>query len=255
MKNPNIGLRAPSQSQIQAQRVIRSNKMAKGILHIDDSEKNKPCPYCAETFYYAQTVKTHINHAHSNIVELKGIDNPSRKDTPVLGMNDVTMMGNNEKSEVNDIPVSGINISNPPTQQTSQDESLSKPMQSMTDRKPKITPSHPKSSIVQPLPNGVELGYHHKRHPKPFGKHYRPQPTPKPPSNASSAEHKKSTKPEFITVTHGIKKPKKVRHFCCKLCSTVTDSQASANHHYHTNHPLIKCDKCEAIFNNPNSLR
>ena len=182
MKNPNIGLHAPSQSWIQAQRVIKSNKIAKGILHINDSAKNKPCPYCAETFYYAQTVKTHIDHAHSNIVELKGIDNPSEKDVPALGINNDAMMGSNEKSEVNDIPVSGINFSNPPSQQTSQDESLTQPIKSMTDSKPKITLSHSKSSIVKPLQYGVELGYHHKRCPKPFGKHYRPQPTPNPPS-------------------------------------------------------------------------
>ena len=98
---------------------------------------------------------------------------------------------------------------------------------------------------------------HHKRRPKHRGTHYRPKPKPEPSSSDETVTEprKKSPKSEFITVTHGIRKTKKIRRFRCKLCSVVTESQAAANKHYRTNHPPIKCPDCDTIFNNPNSLR
>ena len=35
----------------------------------------------------------------------------------------------------------------------------------------------------------------------------------------------------------------------------MSDSQASANNHYMSTHPPIKCSDCSKVFNNPNSLR
>ena len=98
---------------------------------------------------------------------------------------------------------------------------------------------------------------HHKRRPKHRGKHYRPKLKPEPlsPDETVTESKKRVSKSEFITVTHGIRKTKKVRRFRCKLCSVITESQAAANKHYRTNHPPIKCPDCDAIFNNPNSLR
>ena len=65
----------------------------------------------------------------------------------------------------------------------------------------------------------------------------------------------KSAKSAFVTVTHGIRKIKHLCHYKCKLCDTVSDSQAGANAHYHNSHPQLSCDKCNQIFNNPCSLR
>ena len=54
---------------------------------------------------------------------------------------------------------------------------------------------------------------------------------------------------------HGLRKPRKTRHFKCNICSVVTDSQALANKHYRMNHPPLKCPNCVQLFNNPCSLQ
>ena len=96
---------------------------------------------------------------------------------------------------------------------------------------------------------------HHERHLKPKGKHNRPQVAPLSQDTQESEKPRKSTKLEFVTVTHGIHKTKKQRKYRCKICSDVSDTQASANSHYRSCHPPIKCDSCPKIFNNPNSFR
>ena len=97
---------------------------------------------------------------------------------------------------------------------------------------------------------------HHKRRPKPKGKHNRPQIVP--PSQDSqelSVKPKKSTKSEFVTVTHGLRKLKKKWKYQCNICSVMSDTQASTNNHYRSNHPPIKCSGCPKVFNNLNSPR
>ena len=94
---------------------------------------------------------------------------------------------------------------------------------------------------------------HHKCKPKLRGKHHRPTPSD-PVSKKEPVESPKSSKPHFITVTHGLRKNKKHRRFHCKECSHVTNSQASPNKHYKESHPPIKCSQCDILFNNPSSL-
>ena len=94
---------------------------------------------------------------------------------------------------------------------------------------------------------------HHKRRPKPKGKHYRP--IPKPPANQPISAQPKSRKSAFVTVTHGIRKIKETCHHKCKICDVVSDSQAAANAHYRAKHPPLKCPDCTQTFNNPCLLR
>ena len=37
---------------------------------VDEEKKNKKCPHCNETFYYAPGVKIHIEHAHHNTIRV-----------------------------------------------------------------------------------------------------------------------------------------------------------------------------------------
>ena len=96
---------------------------------------------------------------------------------------------------------------------------------------------------------------HHKCHPKPKGKHHRPTPIPSSLGDQSTTAHSKPPKSQFITVTHGIRKQKWIRHYKCKICEVVSDSQAAANPHYRATHPALNCPYCTQTFNNPRSLR
>ena len=91
---------------------------------------------------------------------------------------------------------------------------------------------------------------------RPRGKHKCPKlPSPMPTSDTDDRSSSKPTiKLEFITVTHGLRKLRKTRHFKCNISSMVTDSQALANKHYHKNHPPLKCPDCDQFFSNPCSL-
>ena len=195
-----------------------------------EQPKDKCCPYCDETFYYMSGVQTHITYAHSNIVSMKGITNPNvMGGNSVSGISSATMIGingNHINSEM------GINKTTTPS--TSVNTGDAKP------------------------PSDKDNSYsHHKRRPKHKGKPYRPKPKPELTSSDETViePKKRTSKSVFITVTHGIRKTKKIRRFRCKLCSVITESQAAANKHYKSNHPPIKCPDCDAVFNNPNSLR
>ena len=72
-------------------------------------------------------------------------------DIPMLGINIDAVIGNNEKPSTGDIPVSGINNSTSSNQQTVAQVTLPHTTSSMTDSKPRSTPSHTRSSTVQPL--------------------------------------------------------------------------------------------------------
>ena len=104
VRTPNIGLRNPTASRIRAQSLITASKVEKGDVNeaakfprhvIDDREKDKQCPYCTETFYYQNSIQTHIDHAHQDIVALKGINNPDE-----TGLNNNAEMGINRNSNV-----------------------------------------------------------------------------------------------------------------------------------------------------------
>ena len=80
-RNQNVGLCAPSSTRLWAQEIIRSAKersqVARNKLPTlpEDKTRDKRCPYCSITFYYSEGVCTHIDHAHKDIVSMKGIIN------------------------------------------------------------------------------------------------------------------------------------------------------------------------------------
>ena len=89
--------------------------------------------------------------------------------------------------------------------------------------------------------------------PKPKGKYFRPQQIDRPDPGTEAPI--KPAKSAFITVTHGLRKIKKLHHYKCKLCNIISESQATANAHYRTTHPQLSCEECKQLFNNPCSLR
>ena len=113
-----------------------------------------------------------------------------------------------------------------------------------TEVKPKPQLSPLKTSNIQ----------FHKHRPKNPGKHLRPVPVSSD-QKVCPPQTLKKQKSEFVTITHGLKRPKKVQKYWCKLCSVTTESQAAANKHYKLNHPPISCAECTRVFNNPNLLR
>ena len=96
---------------------------------------------------------------------------------------------------------------------------------------------------------------HHKRQPKPKGKHYRPIPAPTLKPELQDAVQPKHSKSAFITVTHGIRKIKHIWYYKCTICNVVSDLQAAADAHYKATHPLLSCPDCTLTFNNPCLLR
>ena len=178
------------------------------------------------------------------------IDSGSRRE--VMGINNTIKPGRNDSDamgrNINTADMSGIATPKVPDVDTKRTNSdiASETMLPSTSRveldvKPKLV---------------LNVKSHHKRRPKSRGKHYRPQPAP-PPQDIQEppAKPKKSTKLEFVTVTHGIRKVKKKCKYKCNICSVMSDTQASANNHYRSTHPPIKCSGCTKVYNNPNSLR
>ena len=156
---------------------VNKDPNSENVLHIRATEqpKDKCCPYCDEMFYYHSGVQTHITHAHSNIISMKGISKPN-------------VMGGNIVPCVSSANVIGRNV-NLLTNVTGTNETTTPSTSESTgDAKPSID---------------KEKSYgQHKRRPKHKGKHYCPK-------LASTDEtviepKKKSSKSEFITVTHGI---------------------------------------------------
>ena len=96
-----------------------------------DETKNKQCPHCKETFYYFDGVHVHIDHAHQDLVAIKGmietpVDNLNIEQSPdstesVRGTNIQSALGINLDSTPirsdapgtntsHDIDTSGINL-------------------------------------------------------------------------------------------------------------------------------------------------
>ena len=110
-RNRNVGLHEPSRSRLRAQEIITATNVNKRPKHkktfpvrATEQPKDKGCPYCDEMFYYLSGVQTHITHAHSNIVSMKGITafdvmGVNSQSTMGTNVNRQSMMGRNENSK------------------------------------------------------------------------------------------------------------------------------------------------------------
>ena len=211
-RNRNMRLREPSRSRLRAQEIITATNVNKKLNHektflvrATEQPKDKGCPYCDEMFYYLSGVQTHVTHTHSNIVSMNGITASN-----VMGVNSQSMMGTNvnrqsmmDRNENSKNIVMGTNEVETPSTTTISgiDENV---------KETKVQSGHT-SSPSRSEPNSSFS--HHKRRPKHRGKHYQPKPKPEPSSSDETVteSRKKSPKSEFVTVTHGIRKTKKIR--------------------------------------------
>ena len=294
------GLREPSQSRINSQRMITESKCNETLGDFPIRAKDKYCPHCEESFYHFEGVRIHLEHAHKDIREVKGmnvnvvssintraatgINNVVPIDTPfskvVSDINTHDAMGKNGVTPNDNLSskfVSGINtcdamgkngvtpIDNPSsnsakphtTTHSAVDVSPSTRKNNLNSTPSPAVPKKRSKPITNMTmtPNLADSHFHHKRRPKNHGKHFRPRPLDDQNKDSSQSSPNKKTKSEFVTVTHGIRRIKKVRKFKCKICHIAHESQAKANSHYRESHPLLNCNTCNKTFNNPNSLR
>ena len=159
----------------------------------------------------------------------------------VLGRNNETMQGTNPKklppimADVNQNVIgTNIDIEAHSSKEPMNNKTLISPNMTALDSSPTAEDSvqtSAKSSHIR------KINEEHKHRPKPKGKHKRPK-LPSPAETETLLIPKPPRKSEFVTMTHGLRKPRKSRHFKCNICSVVTDSQALANKHYRKNHPL-----------------
>ena len=126
---------------------VNKDPNSEKVLHVRATEqpKDKCCPYCDETFYYLSGVQTHITHAHSNIVSMKGISKPN-------------VMGGNIVPCVSSATVIGINVNHLTSEMGTNETTTPSTSVNTGDAKP---PSDKENSYGQ-----------HKRRPKHKGKHY-----------------------------------------------------------------------------------
>ena len=239
VKKPIAGLKAPSSARIHAQNIIRSAKekseAGRRLLLLDsnDEERNCKCPYCNNTFFFTDSVCVHIDQAHQDIVNVKGITDNSGDAKP---SGNVTK-GTNNPEVTESVPIQNV------VQGTNN---------------PNVTENPPSQNIIQKEDTVMSIGdpkrinSYHKHRPKPRGLHNRPT-RPKSPA-AVDVSQKKELKSEFITVTHGLKKQRKQCCFKCNICHCICTSQALANKHYKSNHPPVSCPECRMVFTNPISL-
>ena len=101
VKDPNIRLKGPSDSRLRAQAIIRAAKELSMAARQDnkiqpllpvDKDRNQQCHYCGNTFYYSAGLKTHLDHAHKDILSVKGINNP-QETVVVTGTNNTDLKG------------------------------------------------------------------------------------------------------------------------------------------------------------------
>ena len=227
----------------------------------------------------------HIAHAHSELLnqanlEVSGINNehqepiiPHEETNKMEGthgnvnsinierVDDASVSSNNVKKPTGNFVISTNNKSNTPNishktaADLQPDMSETAPDNQLNDTQQTFHQTTNVTSRTTLIRDDQRNSGHHKRRPKPKGKHHRP--TPKPPTDHEQlpSAHSKSRKSAFVTVTHGIRKIKKIRHYKCNICEVVSDSQAAANTHYRAKHPPLKCPNCTQTFNNPCSLR
>ena len=176
IRDPNIGLKAPSNSRLCAQAIIHKAKAKSAAARssgVDtatlpfDKNKNKQCCYCPNTFYYSAGLKTHIEHAPQDIVNVKGINNPDTQSVSAL-------MGINITDPLPPPVVLGSNSKVPP---------VSKPSTSVSN-KVVTTPMLQNASVLcttqvstKESSSQHKTSMHHKCKPKLRGKHHRPTPS------------------------------------------------------------------------------
>ena len=89
VKKPIAGLKIPSSARICAQNIISSakEKLEAGrrllLLYSNNEERNCKCPFCNNTFFFTDSVHVHIDQAHQDIVNVKGITDNSRDAKPL----------------------------------------------------------------------------------------------------------------------------------------------------------------------------
>ena len=232
----------------------------------EDPDRNKKCPHCNVYFFHTKSIDVYIAHAHSEILnpanlDISGINNEHQE--PIIPHEETKKMESTLENVssintecVEDASVSGSNVKKPTGNfviGTNNKANISNTAQK-TDHELHADTTTVTSRTTLVKDEQRNFG-HHKRRPKPKGKHHRP--TPKPPADheQSASVHSKSRKSAFVTVTHGIRKIKKIRHYKCNIWDVVSDSQAAANAHYRAKHPPLKCPNCTQTFNNPCSLR
>ena len=115
------------------------------------------------TFYYSASLKTHIEHAHQDIVNVKGINNPDMPASAVMGINIIaspsTVLGTNNSTASKPVPSSSANNNT---------ISTSKPQAALLSSTNELSTKDPSCLDT--------TGMHHKRKPKPDSKHYTPAP-------------------------------------------------------------------------------
>ena len=167
---------------------------------------------------------------------------------------DVTGRNNEEDQAVkgiNDEKITEPSVTAPAQESLHQKDEKVSPIQPSTSRHKPSTTVHLAENISQ-----QKFG-HHKRRLKPKGKHCRlPIPLDKQDKkNSQTKTEPRKARSEFVTLTHGVRKIKKIRCFKCQVCKDVSTSQAEANKHYKLNHPPLPCPQCHLTFVNPCSLR
>ena len=204
----------------------------------------------------AETTNVNSINTHSNQI-MNGINIDTN--LSVNGLNNQTT-----PPDIMDRIVSDV-VTMAGTDQNSQEQSVS-PSTELEGKMERENPNHTEmtsksdKSISGKIVNksfSLQQFGHHKRHPKPKGKHCWPAiPTNDMDESTSAIKTgPKKIKSEFVTITHGVRKVKKICHFKCQLCKVVSSSQAEPNKHYRSNHPPLSCSQCSLTFSNLCSLR
>ena len=237
VRNPNVGLKEPSKSRLRSQELITASRGSRNpenyLVRSTPSDRDKQCPHCPETFFYLEVVKTHLSHAHKDITEVKGIENPASvinndRQNPVRdesGLQD--MSGINNSSETSTM---GTNKAVPEEPRVMGINDLSSAAVTQPATAPRAKTASQNHSKIAATTSDY---YHHKRRSKNKGRHLRPTV----PAGKQDQTPRKKCKSEFVTVTQGIKKTKKLHSFKCSICSYVTNILATANKHYRNTHP------------------
>ena len=173
IKDPKVGLKGPSNSRMQAQAIIHAAKEkslaarqnAKPLLILPfDKDRNQQCHHCGNTFYYSAGLKTHLDHAHKDILSVIGINDPNPQAV-------VVMKGTNNADVISPTAVPGSNIdvnSNPkPSTSTANVTNNTTPV--AVEHTLNTSQASPGGNVSA---NQNVTKTHHKHKAKPSDKHY-----------------------------------------------------------------------------------
>ena len=216
-KSASSNLKEPSKSRLQSQKMIEESKRhhllgssdaANYPVLPDDEERNKRCPLCPATFYFETGVATHVAHTHgqhAGEMYVMGVNTSAKSD--VMGINNATQIqhtentvtGRNESAKETSAPI--VN----PTVNDANDQTVNAtpPQKAENTNDNKVGQNN--ISDKQGLQSMQRKNWNHKCRPKPFSKHARPQPT-EVKDTVPTESSKITTKPQFVTVTHRIRK-------------------------------------------------